>query len=268
MATRPETLAAYERFRVQAVRLRGRFVQEFATVWPGAQALTSRRLREAWLMQAAALIRIWRPVFRRQAQLTYREVAELDTGAIPTVAASAGATPAIAAGELLGSMLENAFKPITRLARQAQSIGVNPATRLDRADPEILARAAEGAARLALNAGRDYVIQTVEQDRLAVGWMRVTDGDPCAFCLVLASRGPVYKSRTTAEFLAHDNCGCVAVPVFTRDPVLPESTLQAQRIYREAQEWARSTGSQSRGTANDLLNNVRRYQAHLGREAA
>ncbi|KAB5606685.1 hypothetical protein EHS19_06735 [Bifidobacterium jacchi] len=32
----------------------------------------------------------------------------------------------------------------------------------------------------------------------ADGWRRVSDGDPCAFCAMLVTRGPVYTSRDKA----------------------------------------------------------------------
>lgn len=55
-----------------------------------------------------------------------------------------------------------------------------------------------------------------------VAWARaLTGAENCAFCVMLASRGAVYKSKGTAsrrEFdnrKYHDNCDCVAVPVYT-----------------------------------------------------
>jgi len=92
--------------------------------------------------------------------------------------------------------------------------------------------------------------------------MRVTDGDPCHFCLTLASRGPEYKSRATASFQAHDHCGCVVVPVYRGTPI-PASTRRAEEIYVAAQRWARANPDlAAKGTANDALNNVRRYLEH------
>lgn len=40
-------------------------------------------------------------------------------------------------------------------------------------------------------------------------WRRVTDGHPCAFCAMLATRGPVY-AEDTVDFVAHGGCGCTA----------------------------------------------------------
>jgi hypothetical protein len=87
------------------------------------------------------------------------------------------------------------------------------------------ARAADSAAvslsgaasRLALAGGRQAVLTAVRNDKEVLGWQRVTSGNPCAFCAMLASRGPVYKSRESAGFEAHNHCMCVAMPVWTKE---------------------------------------------------
>ncbi|MGK5728174.1 hypothetical protein [Streptomyces sp. URMC 124] len=58
--------------------------------------------------------------------------------------------------------------------------------------------AANAADREAIRAGRDLINRASQEDRRAVGWARVTDGNPCAFCAMLVSRGAIYKSRATA----------------------------------------------------------------------
>lgn len=70
------------------------------------------------------------------------------------------------------------------------------------------------ATRLVLNAGRDVVLASVRGDREARGFQRITGPNECAFCDLLASRGPVYKSEETADFPAHDHCTCSAEPVY------------------------------------------------------
>lgn len=54
----------------------------------------------------------------------------------------------------------------------------------------------------------------------SIGFMRVPTGaTTCAWCLMLAGRGPVYWSRETAgEFNRyHDHCDCVVVPAWGGD---------------------------------------------------
>lgn len=71
--------------------------------------------------------------------------------------------------------------------------------------------------RAVLSGGRSTVLGIAARDTDAIGWARVSDGKPCAFCAMLISRGPVY-SRETVGFRAHDNCGCVASPRFKTSP--------------------------------------------------
>lgn len=75
--------------------------------------------------------------------------------------------------------------------------------------------------RHAQQAGRDVIRQTAEMQGEQTGWARVLTGPgDCAFCAMLASRGPVYDSEHAALFQGmsmngyHDNCDCRAVLVF------------------------------------------------------
>lgn len=58
------------------------------------------------------------------------------------------------------------------------------------------------------------------RDPRAIGWRRVSDGDPCAFCAMLVSRGPAYTSGRKALLRAsdghkyHPHCGCTIEPVY------------------------------------------------------
>lgn len=86
------------------------------------------------------------------------------------------------------------------------------------------ASAASAAYRHVQNGGRDLVDSAVVNDSLAVGYIRVTSGAPCAFCAMLASRGPVYKSDSFSksdvrftgpgEHKVHDGCGCTIRPLY------------------------------------------------------
>jgi len=111
-----------------------------------------------------------------------------------------------------------------------------------------------------LEGGRETIVGSVKADPQAVGWARQTDGRPCAFCLMLASRGAVYKEDTVG-FQAHDHCGCSAVPVFDRNDPLPQNRRWLD-VYNRATREARAAGELRRGTDNDLLNALRRYLSH------
>lgn len=103
------------------------------------------------------------------------------------------------------------------------------------------------AVRLALAGGRDTVLESVKADPKALGWYRVTDGAPCAFCALLASRGVVEKSTlyrsehsfdaSNARFTGagaakvHNDCSCTMAPAFSRTQPLPATSHKAAEIY-------------------------------------
>lgn len=74
--------------------------------------------------------------------------------------------------------------------------------------------------RQVMSGGRMMIDATTRRDQSAVGWRRVTDGNPCTFCAMLASRGPVYASSERASTVAgsglryHGHCGCTAEIIY------------------------------------------------------
>lgn len=52
--------------------------------------------------------------------------------------------------------------------------------------------------RQVLSGGRMMINETTAADTRAIGWRRVSDGNPCAFCAMLVTRGPVYSSSGKA----------------------------------------------------------------------
>jgi hypothetical protein len=82
-------------------------------------------------------------------------------------------------------------------------------------------------ARSVLDGGRQTITDSVAADRQAVGYTRLTGAKPCAFCAMLASRGPVYKTAASAEQRSRDNdayhlhCACTAEPVYSHDDPWP-----------------------------------------------
>lgn len=88
--------------------------------------------------------------------------------------------------------------------------GFNP----DRAVRNGFVKMAGSATRVVLDGGRRTILDASQKDPAATGrWQRVTGGDSCDFCEMLAGRGYVY-SEDAAGFEAHDHCACVAEPEF------------------------------------------------------
>lgn len=144
--------------------------------------------------------------------------------------------------------------------------------RLD--DPDFLAgleSAGRGAAMAAdqqtQRAGRDLINAAGAKDRRLRGYARITDGNPCAFCAMLAARGAVYRTSQRAELggrkkpkgspdgrtpknrrppvsLAdlskyHNGCHCQVIPVYTDEPFL---TPESRRL---ADQWKEISGNLS-----------------------
>lgn len=134
---------------------------------------------------------------------------------------------------------------------------------VEQARETALVRTSGALTRQILAGGRDTLIGSVQADPQALGWARVTDGNPCAFCAMLASRGPVYKTAESGGFEAHDHCGCTVEP-FYRGADWPPGARDYRDLYNKAIAAAQAAGELDRGTSNDLLNALRR--AYSGRQ--
>lgn len=152
------------------------------------------------------------------------------------------------------------------VARSLHTAGPNYAKYLtkrgedpDRAKLKVVVNVSGTAGRQVLNGGRDALEELVQADPVALGWARVTDGDPCAFCAMLASRGPVYKSRETAAFLPHDHCACIPEPVYSRSAAWAPGARELRQL------WLASTKGYS---GKDAVNAFRRAYERGLRERA
>lgn len=70
-----------------------------------------------------------------------------------------------------------------------------------------------GTQRRIANYARLTISGSSVADPQARGWQRVGDGSSCDFCSMLLGRGAVY-TEATADFQAHDHCGCSAEPAW------------------------------------------------------
>lgn len=116
----------------------------------------------------------------------------------------------------------------------------------EQAAREAAVAAGGSAARHVLTGGRTQHLEMVQEDAAAIGWMRVTDGDPCAFCAMLSGRGPVYKSEASASVVVnpkakralgeqyHDHCGCAAEAVFSNTQAWPGRGREFQNLWKDA----------------------------------
>lgn len=177
----------------------------------------------------------------------------VEIGAAAEVRAASRPAIEFLAGQVRGAALRGILD-----ARQAgKSVAV--------AKQNGLVRVVGTFSKLVLNGGRMTITNGVQADRKALGWSRVTSGDPCTFCRMLASRGAAYKSEKSADFQPHDHCACTPEPLFAGDPLETSKAVEQSKQYKweyaTAQQWARDNVTRSRSTWNNALNNYRQWLA-------
>ncbi|GAA2843834.1 hypothetical protein Acy02nite_68360 [Actinoplanes cyaneus] len=223
-------------------------------------AETAARVTVAFesLLDPADLDRTFPAYFRMVTQIIAeaRRVGALVAGAFLTAyrdtAGVGGDAPAIAyAGQLPAAQLATSLF-VTGPVQVKRSLagGATIQTSISRAR----AATAGAVVRHTADAGRSTVRDTVRRDRVALGWARLTDGDPCYFCAMLAGRGAVYLSKdsATGDDPYHDGCGCVPVPVYSRAAAWPGRSREFETL------WNDSTEGQS---GRDAINAFRRAYA-------
>lgn len=116
---------------------------------------------------------------------------------------------------------------------------------------------------------RDTAYEGAVLDRgRGVRYARIPSGpDTCAFCLLVASRGPVYASRTTAGSQGdagtkfHPYCDCRIEPIYPGRPLPADYPLREyERRYREAIEHHQKQNN-GRSPA-DLVDAVKAIRSH------
>ena len=241
MALTHQHQAAQAQIRAQAIR-------DFALLWPIWKA--DEQSFTELVSASIILVRAYRQISAAAAAAFYE--------AFRGAAEAAGVPATVLAPTLPDTQIATSLYVTGRDAlRKALASGQSPSE----ARATTLVRASGAISRHVVDAGRQTILDSVAADEHAVGWARVTDGNPCYFCLTLASRGAVYKSEQTADFKAHDHCGCTAMPVF-KGTTIPD--LQRWRqTYNEAQNQGEASGLLMPGenSSKARLNAVRQLLA-------
>lgn len=202
--------------RQAQLAIRARALQDFVRLWPtwtgddeSFQRLLAAVLPLVTVYRglSAALSRTYFDSFRRAEGVAGSAVAVL--------------VPEMPQAEIFGTLHLTGAEMTSR----ALSAGVAP----EKARQAALVRTSGTVTRLVLDAGRTTVTESVASDKHALGWARVTAGQPCAFCVLLASRGPVYKEHTVA-FEAHDHCSCAPEP-FYKGSAWPGRAREFRELY-------------------------------------
>jgi len=194
--------ALTQRHRAQQLLLRNGTQAQVRRIWPKLEYERLDATYPAFALAAAALVEKNRLT---SAGLTLGYLREFRGEAgIPGVArlVKAGAVPA---EQFTGSLIATSIAP----TKKATTAGTLAEVSMSNA----LTQTSGALARLVLNGGRETLTASVAADPAGRGYRRVLGGGGCDFCQMLAGRGGVY-TEDTADFEAHDSCGCSAEPIY------------------------------------------------------
>ncbi len=226
------------------LELRARALRDYTRLWP------------VWRGDAAsfnALVNATVPLVTAYHQLSSATAGDYFRAFRTAEQAGGSATPVIGPGVDRDKLVSSLIVTGRITVGKAIAGGQSPQAAMRTA----LARTSGSVVRHVLQGGRDTLVLSTGRDRQALGWSRVTSGTPCAFCAMLASRGPVFHGEDTAEFEAHDACACTAEPAY-QGSELPPASAGFRDAYNQAQRDAAAAGDLERGTSNDALNAFRR----------
>jgi len=231
--------------RAAQLAIRARLLRDVAKLWPALDAKRLNATFPAWSHAMSLLVRNYHGQSSQASAAAYRAAREVATQ-----------SPAPR------SLIHLAPEPSQEWLDRAFGYSGPGMLNKDTAQPNTALSTTMGtASRIALDGGRTTTLETVKADPVAVGWYRVTDGAPCAFCALLASRGIVYKDHSfdrsdahfkgSGESKVHNDCGCGFAPAFSHDQELPESSHRALEVY------------QNRGSGDALAAFRKAWAAHL-----
>lgn len=190
--------------RRQQLALRAKVIREVMTLWPAWQPKdpgSFKAFEDAMVLlvqsrsqQSAAIAADYLQRFRRVELAAFESKSDADA-VERTFASLAKARSEEQIRTVIGA---SARGQVYRALQAGQSF--------EQAMANGAVRVSGDVSRLVMLGGSDTI--TNEAKRSKLRFARVTSGNPCAFCAMLASRGPVYWSEETASFEPHGNCSC------------------------------------------------------------
>lgn len=245
-----------EAYRVQQARISAGTMLTAMAMFPALVEGDDDEMIPRWLAALVALMRRQGQISGRLAQqymAAYR-VAELGLGGAPFTLPE---PRDINEEQVITSMMVTGPVAFRKASERA---GVERLALTSDAARKVMESNARAVQRHVANVGRDLIEDVALTDRACRGHVRVTDGDPCYFCAMLASRGPVYEDDSFDEsdprfegpgnHKVHDGCGCLLVPVYGPAPILAQTRMYEKR-------WIE---------ASDIAKDTRRNVVHVFRE--
>jgi len=226
-----ETLAAADTARAVQVRIRAAAMLDVTKLWP---ALDPKRLNETWPGWIRAMMLVTKNYYAQSS-------------------VAAGASYRLAREDATQSpapqrLVKLAPTPDEQWMYKAYGYAGPGMLNKDTAQPGTALSTTLGTtARIVMDGGRTTTLDTVAADPVAHGWYFKTDGDPCWWCAMIASRGFVFKehsfdvsdarhlgAETNNSAKVHNHCACVIVGVFSKSHTLPDISQEAQQVYADS----------------------------------
>lgn len=247
MASTPEGRRLTNAMRREQVRIKAEFMKEFLDIWPLLNPYDLDTTGGPWIQAAMPIIQRYRDLSADQVEEYYRRFREIEA---PEKAAEKP-PPRITRGyrsNLVRPTIDwTDFDKATEISLAVTGPSNIKAKRKRGKSPEqakrdALVQAGGSAARHVLSGGREAHLELVKRDPIAVGHIRVTRSGCCAWCAMLASRGPVYKNANSASRVVrgrnrpvgaeyHDNCMCTSEAVYSNSQAWPGDARKFQQMW-------------------------------------
>lgn len=182
MATAPET------YRRAQAALSSRAAADLRKVWPRLLTMSPDRTAEALALVLAEVTDKYGSASAALAAEWFEEL-RAASGATGSLTAQAAALPSTERLEILARW------------------GVGPLFGATPASATALSLVTGGLSRQVLSVGRETLMQSIATDPAGPRYARHASANACAFCAMLATRGPVYASKASAGTVTGENLG-------------------------------------------------------------
>lgn len=230
----------FDRYVESQRNVRSLILRDLAAWWATATSMEPESLREAASEFLPLLARAYGEVSATLAADFY-EAAREDSGARGRFTAELAENRA---GEQAARSARWATAPLAR--RDVDGLTDAEVDALSDEDLEAAYdRMASVADAAALQAGRDTLMFNTKRDPANPRFARIPVGDTCAWCLMLGSRGAIYRSAESAGAAKdyHFKCDCQPTPSWNRGEDLPSSYDEGElyELYARARDEAGSS---------------------------
>jgi hypothetical protein len=225
-----------EQHRRAQLALRSGFMRELVRLWPLIDLDRLDETAAEWIGYVTDLILTWRMQSVDRALSYYDEFRRAEIGQpLPNRGNYRSLAVPVTAAITTSLLVTGPIGVKSRIGK-----GINPRI----AKAKALVDVSGAASRHVMDGGRQLITEAAVKDKVALGYMRVTDADPCAFCAMLASRGPVYKSRESAGTRRvagenelhryHDHCACQVEAVYSKDAQWPGRSREFEQLWKNS----------------------------------